>query len=236
MIHRMKAAGLALLAIAMLGALAASAAQAGDLDVPGRETSNIRGQQEGTHTLKIPGESPVECTIATLEGTLKQVPEIKDLREGTLTGTYTGCKVGFFGAVVDMNGCKYTLTGESNGSAPAKTAWVDITGCTTADGIKITVAGGFCTITIPPQNTLSHIVLNNQGTPQDARAQATVSNITYKQSAGCPRGTTHAQDASYTGETTVRAFVDEGEEPLVTHNGHQYKPLKCGAQEKLEVT
>jgi hypothetical protein len=241
MIHRIKALGLALVALAALGALMASVAQAGRIDVPGRENAVITAEREGTknHVFQIPEDPAVECTIATLEGTLHQAPEIKELKEATLTATYEGCTAGGFAAQVRMNGCKYTLTGESNEVDPELTAWVDVTGCTTGKHIEIRVPSIGCTITVFEANTLSHIVFNDVtgSSPTHARAQATVGSIPWQQDGTfCPRGNgTQGVNAEFTGETTVKAFEDKGTD-LVTKHEHQYTEHTCGLQVGLVVT
>jgi hypothetical protein len=246
MIHRIKALGLALVALAALGALVASAAQAARLDVPGRENAVIRGEREGTepHVFQIPEDNaPIKCTIANLEGTLHQAPEIKELKEGTLTATYSGCKAGVFGepeVTVDMNGCKYTITGESNAEDPALRAWVDITGCTVGKHIEITIPSVGCTITVFEQNTLSHIVASNVAnvTPKHIRVEATVSGLAWQQDgAFCPRGNgTQGTNAEFFGETTVKAYEDKGNGVQETEFGHQFTTLVEGPQVDLIAT
>jgi hypothetical protein len=244
MIHRIKALGLALVALAALGALVASAAQAARLDVPLRENAVIRGEREGTalHTLAIPGDPSIVCSVANLEGTLQRSPEIKELTEGTLTATYSNCEDNtFHNAVeVDMNGCKYTITGESNATDPALTAWVDVTGCTTGKHIEITIPAIGCTITIFEQNTLSHLVASNVAnvTPKHIRVEATVSNIRWEQDGTfCPRGNLKEEtNASFTGETTVKAYEDLGPGVQDTEFHHQFQTLKEGVQVDLIAT
>jgi hypothetical protein len=89
-----------------------------------------------------------------------------------------------------------------------------------------------CTITVPEQTGLSHIVLANKaGPPQDVEAQLTIQGIKYELHGGlCPGTTTvSTSDGDLTGKVTLKGFVDEGSE-LATHNSHQYSKLKDGAQ------
>jgi hypothetical protein len=213
------------------------------LDVPGKERAVIRGEIQNSlepHRFTIPGDEAIKCTVANLEGTIQRGPEIKELAEGTLTGTYSGCQTGGRAVTVDMNGCKYTITGESEGIRPALTAWVDITGCTTGKDIEITIPELSCTIRIPEQNTLSHVVFADVGgsSPRHVRVQATVSNITWQQQgSSCPRGDkAQGQDAEFTGSTTLKAFEDLGSGVQETENGHQFTTLNEGPQIALEVT
>jgi hypothetical protein len=244
MIHETKALGLALVALAALGALAASAAQAARLDVPGRENAVIRGERDtgstaATFTFPENG-GQFACQVSNLEGTIQRAPEIKELREGTLTATYSGCTFSSFPVTFDMNGCKYTITGESNAVDPAETAWFDITACTTGKHIEITIPSIGCTITLLEQNTLSHLVTTNVAgaVPKHLRVDATVSGITWEQDGVfCPRGNAaHGQNATFTAETTVKAFEDAAPGQQITENGHQFQTLGEGAQVDLIAT
>src|SRR6478752_1593957 len=214
MISKIKAFGMAFVGLIALSAVGASVAQAGSIDV-GAQPAVITGQNEiggikTIHKLKIKSTNGAiqgnsECKNATLEGTTTGQTGVNEV---TLTATYAECE--FFGepATVTMNGCKYTLTG--SGQA-ANTALVDVVGCTTGKSIEIAVPG-FCTLTIPEQNGLSHLVGDNVAgsNPADVIATATVSSITVTQDGAlCPDGNNHhGTNASFEGETTLRAFQD----------------------------
>jgi hypothetical protein len=245
MISKIKTLGLALLAFAALGAMAASAAQAGSLDVGAQpsvltaeDTSNHVFTQQATDGSK----TTVTCKLAKFEGTLPQSVGQQNIKEGTVTPTYTECTfAGFFSAQVLMNGCKYTITGESSGSSPALTAWADVVGCTAGKHIEIRVAGGICTLTVDEANTLGHIQFENMQDPttlkKDTTAIANVTGIeTTQDGSSCPDGDNHhAVDSGYTGTTTVKAFQDAATDQVTKH-GHQYTEHTCGTQVDLTAT
>jgi hypothetical protein len=239
MMRNIKMLGLAVLAISAMGIVGASAAQAGvgELHVETGPNADITGEQTEQHVFLLT-EFGVEtrCTQALFEGTISgAVAGQTTATEATLTPQYTGC-TSFFGssATVNMNGCKYTITGGKS----ELTAEVDITGCTSGKGIEIVTS--LCTVKVPVQTGLSHIVFANvAGPPKDVNAQVTVQGITYEFSAGsfCPgaKGVLH-HDGDYTGKATFKGFVDQGKTTLTTHNGHQFNKLVCGAQVGLFAT
>ncbi len=245
MIGKIKVLSLSLLAFAAVGAMAASAAQAGSLDI-GAQPSVITAEDTATHVFKTEdtggGITEVTCPVARFEGTVQGQT---DVTEGTVTATYSGnataqCKFAiFFNAQVVMNGCKYTITGQSNGQNLAETAWVDVVGCTAGKHIEVRVAGGLCTITIDEQNTLSHIKLENAAgsKPADIKANATVSGIeTTQDGSSCPDGDNeHRVNSTFEGTTTVRAFQDLGTDQVTKHQ-HQYTEHTCGSQVSLTAT
>jgi len=242
MTSKLKALGLALLAIAAMSMIAASAAQAGlgELHVTWPEKAVLTAERVvGTeHVLKLAGlGGEIRCTGAISEGTLKApgAPQLT-ANEGQVTATYPGCQAFTKpGASVDMNGCKYTLTGGVN----EQTAEVDITGCTEAKKhILITTPIG-CTVTIPEQHNLSHITFTNEGSGQteDVLDHITIQGIKYIYTGVfCPEKTEVLhQDGTYSGTTTIKAFKDLGSVQK-EHNGHKYNQLLCGEQVGLFAT
>jgi hypothetical protein len=234
MIGKIKALGLAFVAVTAMTAVAASAAQASSLDLgstpavlTGHSDPAAQGFQQ--HILQIPGKegsAPFNsiCDTASLEGS---VAGPSPVTEGTVTATYSACKLAGTAATVQMNGCKYTLTGAAQ---PATTFLVDVVGCTTGKQIQIKTA--LCTVDIPVQNGLSHLVATNNQTNKHITAAATVTGITAVQTgAACPGGNGfHTNAASFTGNTTVTGFVDKGTEQ-VTEHGHQFAKVKHLSEE-----
>jgi hypothetical protein len=234
MIRKIKRLGLAFIAIMAMNVAASSAAQASELHAEGGPSVNITGQQTTQQKIQIFPSLNIQCTTASFEGTVQGDTQSQTTaQEFTLTPTYTGCTLGGLNAIIDMNGCKYTVTG--NGQ-PALTALVDISGCTSGKTIEITAPG--CTITVPEQPGLSHVTFTNiPGPPKDLEVQFTIASIKYEVhgfTCGTPE-TQLRQDGQYVGKATFRAFVDSGSEQA-THNGHQYNKLKCGNQLGLFAT
>ncbi len=245
MTGKIKTLGLALFAFAAFGLAAVQAAQAGSADI-GAQPSVLTGEQNGNHVLTLQATDfqlwSTVCPVARFEGTVQgQI----NVTEGTFTPTYSGngtaqCKFAtFFNAQVVMNGCKYTITGQSEGQTLAETAWVDVAGCTAGKHIEVRVAGGLCTITIDEQNTLSHIRLENVAgsNPAHIKAIVTVAGIeTTQDGSGCPDGDNHhATNSVFQGTTTVKAFQDAGTDKVQKHE-HQYTEHTCGQQVSLTAT
>jgi hypothetical protein len=239
MISKIKALGLAFVAITAMSAIAASAAQAGQLDV-GIQPAVITGHSEPgqEHVLTVTKSTPENkgekfnsfCPTASLEATTQGLK----IDELTATATYgpnaAGAKCQLFGqpATVQMHGCKYTLTGTQTTAGvlhPANTATVDIVGCTA--GKQITIQSAFCQVVIPEQNHLSHVVGKNELTEgvKSVTLEATVAGITHTQFGACPDGNNHhSNNASFAGNTWVKAYKDEGVKQ-VTEHGHQFSKV-----------
>jgi hypothetical protein len=230
MTSKIKALGLAFAAVAAMSAFAASAAQAGSFDV-GAQPAVVSGHDETgqDHVLVLTKTGTgehfiISCSTSWVEATTQGQANVNEV---TATATYGGqCLFGPTGLAmqVRLNGCKYTLTGAGSG---ANTATVDITGCTNANGITITIAGAACQLRIPAQNGLSHVVGTTVGT--EVTLAATVSGITVHQSGvGCPDGNGHlGTNASFQGNTLLNARQDIGTEE-VTEHGHKFVKEKQG--------
>jgi hypothetical protein len=243
MIRTLKGMGLALVAIASLSMVAASAAQAvpGEFHIDTGPSANVTGQGVGPQTLTFTASgAQTSCAISTFESTVQGGNQIQTTTtELTLTPTFTGCTLFGAEAVVDMNGCKFTLTG--NQPNP-QTALVDITGCTPAPKAQIEITTPGCTVTIPQQHNIPHVTFENTNpggvTEQtDTDANFTLTGIIYEtHGAFCPGAQTiPTNDLDYYGKVTLRGYKDLGSEPAF-HNGHWYNRLICGAQVGLFVT
>jgi hypothetical protein len=225
-------------ALCALGALTASSAFAGQFTTNGVSTVTFTGSQ-GTeqNIFEITNSAgsfvKVKCSEASFEGT-SSTPSPTEV---TITPTYGGCTLGGLAASVTMDGCQYTLTGESS---PAGTFSVDIVSCTA--GKAITIKKGNCTVTVPAQNNLSHVVFDSSGSASemDIVATATVSvpsgGINNTQTGSeCPAPGLTSSDASYSGSVTIRAFSDEGNRSVSKHE-HSYSEVICGSLLSLTVS
>jgi hypothetical protein len=245
MIHKIKALGLAFVAITALSAVAASAAQAGTLDV-GIQPAVITGHSEPaqehvfTVTKSTPENKGEKFNVVIPTVSFEATTQGLKIDELTATATY-GPGIKLFGqpATVRMNGCKYTLTGSQTTAGvehAANTFTIDIVGCTA--GKQITFQSEFCQLVIPEQNHLSHVVGKNELTEgvKSVTLQATLTGMTHTQFGACPDGNNHhSNNLSYTGNTWVKAYKDEGS-TQVTEHGHQFSRLKDGALSTLEST
>jgi hypothetical protein len=237
MIRRTKTFGLTFVAVAAMNMTAIGNAQASEAHITTAQKANITGENTNQHIFQVtaPENAQTQCSQALFEGTVQGGQLQITAQHLTVTGTYTNdCTAFGLNMTVDMNGCKYTITGTGQ---PALTALVDITGCTIGKGIEITVAG--CTKTILPQSGLSHITFTNEGSgsTEDVLAHATIQGITYEMhGALCPGAqTVLTHNGDYTGTTTVKAFQDVGTSQA-THNGHTYTKHLCGTQVGLFAT
>ena len=246
MISKLNALGLAVLAMAAMSAFAASAAQAGEFDIGVQPASLFAVNEAGQiHQLQITstagGKFNTNCPNASLEGTTQG----QKINEATATATYgPNCTAFGVAAQVVMNGCKYTITGTTHiiqGQQtihvvhPANTAVVDVVGCTQGKSIEIKTA--ICTLDIPQQNELSHIIGSNVNAQQVTLA-ATVSGITVRQTgAACPDGNNHVSTTgAFVGNTLGVGRSDVGGSQVTKHS-HQYQELsQAGAQTTIAST
>jgi hypothetical protein len=241
MIGKIKALGLAFVAVTALSAMAAPAVHAGVLDIA-QSPAVVTAQNEVGQQTKLTiskqtggvGNFNAECEEATLEGTLVGVGQNPaQLQEGTVRPTYAKCKLFGQAATVKTNGCLYTLTGELQ---PANTFLVDIVSCT--PGLGITIQSAACQILIPAQNGLGHVVGTNQlNNPHTVTLDARVTSITHTQFGVCPDGNNHhSNNASFQGNTILKAFADGGLGAQHTLHGHQFTTFAEGAQISVTST
>lgn len=235
MIGKIKVLGAAFMALAAMGALA-SVASAGTADIgatPSVVTAEIESGQQHILTIPDPPDAPFNslCEAASIEGTVSG----QSVQEATVTPTYSGCKLAGQAAQVLLNGCKYTLTGNGAGIG-SNTFNVDVVGCT--EGKQIQIKSAICTVDIPAQNGLSHVVASNiGGASKEVTLNATVTGITAVQTgAACPQGNNaHTTGASFSGNTIAKAFKDAGGTQVTKHS-HQYTQFTVGEQVTLVST
>jgi hypothetical protein len=222
MIRRIKALVSSFVIATVAGVAAAPSVHAGHLDI-GASPAVVSGHAEAgqQHILTIPGSGSsfnVICNSATLEGGTTGTP----LDELTVTPTFGGCRLAGSLVTVQMNGCRYTFTGIGQ---PTHTFSTDIVGCTA--GKQIQIKWALCTVDIPQQNGLAHLVASNTGLEgNEVTLSATMAGITNLQTGlACPAGNNaHGQTMSFSGNTTLKAFTDGkqgGQSPVIKH-GHEY--------------
>jgi hypothetical protein len=238
MTNKIKALGLAFVAIAAMSAIAAQAAQAGSFDIgvqPAVITGHSEEGQKDIFTVQSTNGNKFDAVCThSLEATTQGLQNVQEI---TATTTKTGCTLFGMAAQVRMNGCKDTFTGAGQ---PANTFLLDIVGCTVATPY-IQIQTAICQIRIPEQNGISHVVGSNLqtgiGQPHEVTLTTTASGITITQiGAGCPDGNNHhSQNGSSQGNMILKAFQDLGGH-LVTKHAHQYIELTDGAQVNLTST
>jgi hypothetical protein len=226
MTRNIKVLGLAFVAVAAMSMVAAGGAQAAQLHAATvganvyLTAEQYAGGQAHVFRLTPPTGPTTTCTQVHFDavGLQKEAdPVPKTTQHFTLTPQYTGCTGFGQPAAVQMNGCKWTLTG----TGQAANTWaVDVVGCTAGKQI-VDSTGGFCEIKTPEQSTIGgHITFAQTGT--DITGQITLTGIKY-QVAGPLCGHTNnvtTSDGEYQGSVTARAFEDAGDTQK-EHNGHK---------------
>jgi hypothetical protein len=210
MIRNYKAFGLAILAMAALGALTAQAASASPLTVPSAKTFFTGDQDEGIQEFE--SSSVVKCTSAVFSASATG-PSVNEL---SITPVYNSCTAfGFATAHVKVNGCTYLFTTPTRIKADEVT-WhpsaIHIV-CPSEKQIEVTPTSfgvSVCTQKIGAQTpTSGHIVGTNktEKSPKDVTLDITLEGIHYTGTGGAcgTSGTT----AKYRGSSTVRGYSDE---------------------------
>lgn len=204
---KLKAAGLALVAMLALSAmLAATASAKYDSE---KEVTALLGTSEGA------------STFATDFGNLVcQHTELTGLQTGTavgggvftsnhwtLHGTYKECKALGFNATVDTTGCDTTFTPPTKTEFTGPHAVVDLikSGPAACD-INIVAAGGLCSINIPEQTEMGLVDFMNEGAgaTRDVTIDKTTTSIDYTGVGGFCSGS--GTNGTFKGTATVKGF------------------------------
>jgi hypothetical protein len=226
MLRNLKRAAVLFAALCALGVATASSAFAAQFTFESAPAA-IKGSQVAQNIFAVTntagGRVQVKCSVASFEGTTSTASG----NELTITPEYSGCTLGGLAATVNMNGCKYTFTGESSG---ALTASVDIVSCTS--GKTITVKKGNCTIAVGEQIGLTDVSFISQGSASemDVLVNAAVSNIESTQTGSeCPAPGATQSCGTYSGTVTTKAFHDNGSQSATKHE-HTYEEVIVGTQ------
>ncbi len=232
MTHKLKALGLALVAVFAMSAVASSAAQAGIFEITAGTEATITGEQvaglvTGAETPKhefTTKAGVVKCTPATFHGVFKTAAPTELKLSATYGNTTagTGCTLaGVAGPVVHMNGCEYLFTaGDTTpaGNTNAITVATHLV-CPAGKVIDITTPVGnpACTITIGPQTFVQSMITaqNNAltGTGMDVTATIDVTGIDYEVHGKCPNAvpeTVTQTDGTYRGVVTLKGDAIPG--------------------------
>lgn len=217
MTGRLKALGLALMALCALGAMSAAAASAQEKhfrsDIP---NTVLTGTDEGTSAFSIPEEGTTTCDHNLYEGTVEGEKASEITIEHTVTAP---CETDNINTHVAFNGCAYVFTlengrfkTEDNSEHTRGPAHIE---CPEGKEITLTITVPFladCIIHIPPQTPTEPTVdYTNEGagTTQDVKVVSTIKGIHYTTTdppGHCPQETGH--DAEFHAEITVKGFTD----------------------------
>jgi hypothetical protein len=196
--RKLKALGLALVAVLAMGALSASAASAENFHSESATDTVLKGSQVGTDVFTV-NAGTVKCNEATYAGTQSgaTATTVK------VTPTYSECTAfGFVSTAIDVNGCTYEFSSDNSNV---------VIGCATN---PITVTAFNCWVTVGSQTTNGGITYTNTGAgaSRDVDVTVNISGIHYVQHSksfpGCSSGT--RTDGKYTGAATVQGFTTGG--------------------------
>jgi hypothetical protein len=212
--RKLKALGLALVAVFAMSAVAASGAQAAQFhSASASGTTYLTGNQATTNLFSTTAGN-VKCKKATFGGSYTGGTTATDL---TITPAYAECTAFGQNATVTINGCTYTFTQPTS----ATTGNVDLA-CPGSNVITVDVPAGNCTLTIGPQTLKGDVDYTNQteaSGKKDVLVTATVIEIEHTvHGPGAICGTTGlhpgetvegvSTEANYTGTVTVKGYSD----------------------------
>ncbi len=236
MTHKLKALGLALVAVFAMSAVVASTAQAGVFEITAGTEATITGEQvnglvTGVETPKnevILDTGAFKCTPATFHGVFKTAAPTELKLSATYGNTTagTGCTFsGIAGPVIHMNGCEYLFTAGNTtpaGNNNAITVAMHLI-CPPGKVIDITTPIGNppCTITIGPQTFPESMITaqNNAiaGTGMDVTATMDITGIDYEVHGKCPNAvpeTVTRTNGIYRGVVTLKGDAIPGGGPV----------------------
>lgn len=213
MIRKIKALGLALVAVFAMSAVVASAASAtnGTLTTFPTTTVVATGEQVGEHVFTLTdhpiiggGFANVKCKKATFDG-------VGTNKDGdttvTVTPTYSECTAFGLAATIEHDECTYILhTGTTTGLG----GWHVVTTVSCPEGKTITIKTATCEVRVGSQSlTTSEVTNSGTSAEMDLLLHTNIENIAYtvtKDGIGCPlSGTGSFSKGDYVGTTTVKA-------------------------------
>jgi hypothetical protein len=224
MARKIKALGLALVVVAAMSMATAPSVHAFEVHVKHQANVTLTAAQTQTFVLATSAGNAT-CTTVTFESTIEGQGTQITTQHTTLTPTMSGCQIFGLAGSVKMNGCKLTATSSKEGHTTAKTAWVDITGCTAGKQIEVNGGFGACIATLGAQHNVGHVVFeNNPGEVEDVNLKATLTGVAYELHGGlCGHPTTVVTNNGVTqGDATLRAYKGTGKQQLTQHS-HQFQ-------------
>jgi hypothetical protein len=234
---KLKALGLALVAVFAMSAVMATAAQATQAQFTAAEYPAVgTGHIEGAVTANYfqitgAGGEKIHCSTVTYEATLAAAST-----KLTVTPHYNGCTTGSgVGSTVDLNGCDYVFV------AGTKTSTVDSHGsveivCPAGNSIQVT-SGGICTTDIGPQTITSGITYTNVGNGDvtvDVDITGKIKYTETDQNFFCPNTNGHVtSDGNFVSNVLLTGFKDLGTQASPVTTGASQ--VKEGAAVNIDV-
>jgi uncharacterized protein YaiE (UPF0345 family) len=211
MISKLRAVALALVAVTAIGAVSASAAQAGEFTAE-RYPATVTGVQTAGHTFKFM-MGTVTCKSATFHGELGAAAT-----ELTLKAGYGECKTGAGNAVtVNMTTCDYRFHAGETLAMDEVDGSLDVSCAEVGDTIDFSVPASGCKVQIPAQNGLATLTYTDNTVEQDFDVDIAVSGLTYKQGPNCGGGEGVFNTGEYTGKSTITGEKEGMEDGLIVH-------------------
>jgi hypothetical protein len=228
MIRNLKVLGLALVAVFAMSAMVAASAQAVAAKFKADSTTasaKFKIEQDGntaTGTQVFVTEfGEVDCQTLTGSGTAANEAAEVTVQNVAYTGHQflpesTACEAFGLEATINFNGCDYVFHAGTSIAAGESTGTADVV-CPAGKSIDINAAG-LCTVTVPAQTGLTHIIFHTVnpggGAVSYVTATATVSNITYSGEGLLCSG--HFGNGTYSGNAIATAFNDNVAEAAVS--------------------
>lgn len=220
MIRKLKALGLALVAICALSALAASSASAVTHITSAKYPQHLTGEDIGAaDKFIIPEQPPLICEDETYTADLTEARTFLDF-----TPSYVGCKTenaAFNDITVTHNGCKFRFTTVGHIKTDEDTIQVSIVGCTQhagkatsieihhyASAAKHLAGESKCTNTVGEQTAQHHLIATSETAKNDIVIHGTVT-VSMQTHGACSLGFTLNKTAEFVASDTV--FATSGE-------------------------
>jgi hypothetical protein len=210
MIRNLKMLGLALVAVFAMSSLVASSALATlpDTDAIVSESVPVKltgAQENGLSKFTLAGQA-VECTTASVNATVAATTVTEVLTE---VPSYGGCTYAGAGATVNMNGCKYRLTGTTKTDGDAKADVV----CEGTNKIELTLNAIACKVFVATQEAEEGYTITTVGTGTTRELTLHITAKAKVTSLGDPaEGVTCASLTNGTG-TLEGTYIVTGESP-----------------------
>lgn len=191
------------LAIALVGATTASAAQF----TSGSSPTVLTASQQVKNILSV-DTGQMECTENELAGTaVGQAFESVEM-----TPTYIGCTGFGFSMTVTMNGCRYKIYAAGT---------IDLV-CPAGKDVAIDTAFNFCNVTVQPQTGLSSVSFTTHALSTGVHAlvaHLAISNLKYTESGfACIASGKATTGGSLAGTLTIVGETEAGNPIGITHD------------------
>jgi hypothetical protein len=194
----LRALGLAFMALTAIGAVMASAAQAGEFTAE-KYPATITGTELSEHQFSFLNWT-IGCTEASFHSKLGAAAKTM-----TVGAEYRECSTpGGQEAIVSMESCDFLFHANETLEKDEVDGSVDIKCAEAEDGIHVEIPATGCTVKIHPQNMLTTMVYTNHKAAGDYDVDINIGPmIKYTQSEQCPGGEGFYFNGEYTGKSTM---------------------------------